>query len=358
MSWVSDSLFGPDSFCKKYNQWEKSDAYKNDSDKKILNTIKDNLKVLSEIDYGQRITDFEFNDRGEIRKIEGGRSGDVSIKERDLTKFVEFVQRYFKDKVFLETEAKELRTVLQAANYKTDRQLHFSLSNIDDVFAMEDYPVSSRPNHPLLLAAEDILINEKLEINNVKSPGKDLIINKFNENREILKESIKKFDKLKIAQRIEKAGIVGSIIGLVGALPLIFFFPPIGLALFGTFLLTFIGSTAALNFSHNAQNEAKIEINHAKDEIRMLEDMKKHYDEPEFLEFLNKLPEDKRSLESDPEKFQDLHRLYDTAKELKQNGESHSVETDYTKKLDLIEKSKGLKDLVLNLQKKLGLSEV
>jgi hypothetical protein len=318
-----------DPFCDQYKHWVKTGAYKNDPDRRIFNIIKDNLKLLSEIPNGESITQLEFKKSGEIKKIEGGiRLGQASVKSRDLAKFTEFVQRYFKNKSIPQQEAEELRTVMRAASEGAEQRL-------------SDVSTSQLIKYSLQEASEEILCNEKMDTQVIQIPGKDLVVSQFAENQNLLKASKAKLNKFRLGEKITKGLCVITGIGMfAAAVPIGLGMLPIGLPIFVGSALVFLGGCLAIRLIKKRDKLMTDQIEIIKKDLETLSNIKEHYEEPEILRFknfLSQLPPEKISLVSDPKKFKDLHRLYDIEKELNQSNDLQQKGNELRKQLGLPE---------------------
>ncbi len=332
-----------DPFCSRYNEWERSDIYKHDDDKKIFDVIKGNLQVLSE---ATDLKQLVFQSDGRIVKQNANQPPQRTYNQkREINKFTHFVKEYFKVNSFAEKEAREIRHTIHEAR--------------ENLILLSGFTKSKESDIELIKSSSYLLENEKIESSGTKVLGEDLIVNKFDEIKKEIKATKSKISKFKMKRNIARAAIVASMVFLaVGSVVGALFFPPVALLAIGVFVIAFPISAFYMHRFNEQYFPAKFGGLSNILKLGALDRYKKHYEESEIKEFqgfINKLPEDKRNLLNHSDKFMHMHQLYDLEKKLGQQRLLLTQEKDEQKKLHIEREIISQRQLILDLRESLKL---
>ena len=316
-----------DPFCNHYNDLYKITKHDHaNANPAILSTIQANIR---EINQAQSLNDLSFDHQGSIHKpTKFDKSVSIETKNHDLIEFTRFAKWYLGNVHLHENESKQIR-----------KDLDIALTHLKDIDGLTIF-TSNLSETNLSKAAENSLLNEMLELTKKTEdfPGKDVINDRI---AKLQPQAIKAKEDEKLANRSLSIGIGGGIVAAIS--PIFIALTPVFIALLAIGGATFlIGYPLSLFFSTRAGEEHK----NAVAELKQLDQLRKHYDEPEFQEFqklLNALnPDEKAVFLTDFEKVKDFHQLYEKVQENKL-----AVQQNDAKKMDALKKE------IESLEKKL-----
>ena len=289
-----------DPFCNHYKElYKTTDIEHDDANHDVLNQIYHNILVINS---ANSVDNLSFDSDGTIvQSVKDEKKVSNETKKQDLIEFTRFAKWYLGNVHLSEKESREIR-----------EQLDTTLIHLRDIKGLLGYgTISIEAN--LHKASENSLLNEKLDGSSQtkNSPGKEIINARIAKLQPIAKQAA---EDAKMARRglgVSAAG--GGIFLLSGMFS---WLAPVFFA-----LLAIGGLTAMAGLSIWSVFSYRNEIHKADiAELKQLDQLRKHYDEPGFKEFQKSLddlnPDEKTIFLADLQNVKDFHTLYEKQQQL------------------------------------------